>query len=159
MIYFLDTEFNGFGGELMTLALVREDGESLYLKYEISFPVEDWVAQNVVPIIDVGEAPVSVSQEGGARAIESFLRGDDLPQIVTDWPDDVRHFCSAVIVGPGTMVGIPGIRFDVVRVDAYPTTLEDAVQHNALWDARALMHHMTVEALEIAEAWQGVDAI
>src|SRR5689334_943285 len=31
MRYFLDTEYNGTGGELMSLALVPEDGEELYL--------------------------------------------------------------------------------------------------------------------------------
>gem|GEM_PF-4079500 len=31
--YFLDTEFNGFGGALISLALVSEAGPSLYLIY------------------------------------------------------------------------------------------------------------------------------
>lgn len=30
MRYFLDTEFNGFGGGLISLALVREDGLPFY---------------------------------------------------------------------------------------------------------------------------------
>ena len=46
--------------------------------------------------------------------------------------------CELLITGPGKMIALPGIRFEVVRIDAYPTTLRDAVQHNALWDACAL---------------------
>lgn len=38
------------------------------------------------------------------------------------------------------MVAIPHLTFEVIRVDAYPTTLEGAVQHNAWWDAMALRH-------------------
>ena len=41
---------------------------------------------------------------------------------------------------PGEMVDIPRLRFDLVRVDAYPSKLAGAIQHNALWDARALRH-------------------
>ena len=31
MRYFLDTEYNGWGGALLSLALVPDDGEELYL--------------------------------------------------------------------------------------------------------------------------------
>ena len=48
--------------------------------------------------------------------------------------------CGALITGPGEMVAIPRLKFELERVDAYPTTLEGAIQHNALWDARALKH-------------------
>lgn len=142
MIYFLDCEFNGFGGELMSLALVREDGEALYLLYERPADMDPWVAANVWPImrsIPSGYAIRHVAnQESGAYEIANFLAGDPRPYIITDWPDDVRYFCAAVIVGPGQMAPIPSLRFEVVRQDAYPTGLKNAVQHNALWDALAL---------------------
>ena len=44
MRYFLDTEFNGFGGELLSLALVREDGASIYLLYTVPGNIARWVA-------------------------------------------------------------------------------------------------------------------
>jgi hypothetical protein len=37
----------------------------------------------------------------------------------------------------------PSIKFEMHRVDAYPTTLPGAVQHNAYWDAMALRHKLT----------------
>lgn len=141
MIYYLDCEFNGFGGELMSLALVREDGEALYLLYERPANMDPWVAANVWPImrsIPPGYAVHRVDQITGAWAISEFLKRDPRPYIITDWPDDVRYFCAAVIIGPGQMTSIPSLRFEVVRQDAYPTGLKNAVQHNALWDALAL---------------------
>lgn len=145
MRYFLDTEFNGFGGELISLALVREDGASLYLLYELPADVEPWVGENVIPILKStpeGVEQHKVTQQEGAYAIAQFLQDDPVPYIVTDWPDDVRYLCSAVIVGPGRMAPIGRLVFDVVRVDAYPTKLAGAVQHNAWWDAMALRERL-----------------
>jgi hypothetical protein len=145
MRYYLDTEFNEFGGELISLALVREDGKSIYLVYPTLKKYGDWVKENVVPIL--WDIPLPVAQleawkllnnEEGARIIQEFLSGDPQPFIITDWPDDIRYFCQAIITGPGTMINIPGLVFQMFRIDAYPTTLEGAVQHNAWWDAMAL---------------------
>ena len=149
MRYFLDTEFNGFGGELISLALFREDGESLYLVYpEPEAPYDAWVQKNVIPILySIGDGDTVKSKRsahavstirGGTLKIQEFLHGDPNPLIITDWPDDIRYFCQAIITGPKTMINIPQLSFQMVRVDAYPTTLEGAVQHNAWWDAMAL---------------------
>jgi hypothetical protein len=138
MKYFLDTEFNGFGGDLISLALVGEDYRELYISTPCEKPVE-WVAENVMPIIRChGAEPFVIDPTMFGRCIASFLDGDPNPVIVADWPDDIRYFCQALIVGPGQMVNIPGpIGFEIHRVDSYPTTF-GAIQHNALWDARAL---------------------
>lgn len=140
MKYFLDCEFNGYRGELISLALVPEQGnDALYL----AWPYGDftpWVAENVIPIVT---APAAVPHIHRLQAwpgfIEIFLRDDDAPVIIADWPDDIRYFCECLIIGPGEMIKTaPRIFFNVERVDAYPTELPGAVQHNALWDARAL---------------------
>lgn len=142
--YFLDTEFNGYGGSLLSLALIRADGESLYLTYDLPVDValDPWVAAHVTPLLFKVPDHVCVGEVGtlanGAAEIERFLKGDPRPHIVTDWPDDVAYFCKAVITGPGLMVAIPRLVFQIERIDAYPTRLEDAVQHNAWWDAMAL---------------------
>lgn len=143
MNYYLDTEFNGFGGALMSLALVREDGESLYMVFPKPYRPDDWVLANVTPLLhDVPESVwvAEVPTEAAPALIWRFLYGDADPVIHTDWPDDVRYFCQAVIVGPGQMAPIPSLKFQVHRVDAYPTDLPGAVQHNAWWDAMALRH-------------------
>lgn len=144
MYYFLDTEFNGFGGDLISLALVRQDGKSLYVAVECANPVE-WVAQNVIPHIDSGVSADWVLPNEIPHKIAQFLNGDPIPTIITDWPDDIRYFCQAVITGPGEMAAIPQLQFQMYRVNAYPTTLPGAVQHNALWDALALRHLFSKE--------------
>lgn len=139
MRYFLDTEFNEFGGDLISLALVREDGTSIYLVTDCPKP-GPWVAVNVMPILDAGGDPIKVAPNEFGRRIAAFLHGDIDPVIVTDWPDDIRYFCQAIITGPGQMVSLGMLHFVMLRVDAYPTTLPGAVQHNAWWDAMALRH-------------------
>ena len=53
MRYFLDTEFNGFGGVLISVALVPEhaDDEEFYVSLPLPDDVEPWVAQHVVPYL------------------------------------------------------------------------------------------------------------
>ena len=145
MKYFLDTEFNEFGGELISLALVREDGKSIYLVYpEPTAGYGIWVKEHVVPILwsvpssTLNHSFAAPSLKDGAGVIANFLRGDRNPVIVTDWPDDIRYFCQAVITGPGEMVALDNLVFHMLRVNAYPTTIEGAIQHNAWWDAMAL---------------------
>jgi hypothetical protein len=48
MNYFLGTEFNGFGGALISLALVREDGAEFYAATACANP-RSWVKENVIP--------------------------------------------------------------------------------------------------------------
>jgi hypothetical protein len=53
MRYFLDTEFNGFGGELISIALVPEV-QSLapfYEAIECTNPIA-WVKDNVLPVLE-----------------------------------------------------------------------------------------------------------
>lgn len=155
MKYFLDTEFDGLGGDLLSLALVREDGASFYVVTS-TFIKDAWVKANVAPIL-FEPGMLSHDMQGwydnrearGFRYymclgedIAEFLKGDPHPHIIADWPDDIRYLCAALITGPGEMVSIPAISFEVARVDAYPTTLPGAVQHNAWWDAMALRHKL-----------------
>ena len=138
MKYFLDTEFNGMGGDLISLALVADNGRELYLAKPCQNPIP-WVADNVMPVVHcVGASPIMDNPDLMGHAIAMFLQGDPAPSIWVDWPDDIVYFCKALIVGPGTMVNIPSLTFEMRRVDSYPTDLPGAIQHNALWDARAL---------------------
>lgn len=149
MRYYLDTEFNGMGGELISLALVpeHERDSGLYLVSPAAANnaarEAGWVANNVIPIL-YKNVPDAIDTDLFGPDIASYLRGDDAPVIVTDWPDDIKYFCQACITGPGEMIDVPSLTFEMHRVDAYPTTLEGAVQHNAWWDAMALRHLLLV---------------
>jgi hypothetical protein len=139
--YFLDTEFNEFGGDLISLALVSQVGDrELYVATNCDKP-RAWVKENVLPIVNCkGAISILINPDQFGRAIRLFLEDEKLPTIIADWPDDISYFCKALITAPGEMVAIPRLQFQMIRVDAYPTDLPGAIQHNALWDARALRH-------------------
>lgn len=147
MKYYLDCEFDGYGGRLISMALVADDGGYMYwADADLSWISDEWVKQNVVPIValpDAGFQPQTY--QSISAAIESFFPAFSEhanAHIIADWPDDVKYFCQAMITGPGQRINTPPLTFEVVRHDAYPSTLEGAVQHNALWDALALRHLM-----------------
>jgi hypothetical protein len=145
MNYFLDCEFDGFGGDLLSLSLVRQDGRALYIVLgRVNEPCTEWVAQNVIPLMKQVPDDLTIwthdDPADAARTIQAFLLGDERPHIIADWPDDIAYFCKALMTGPGEMVSMRHMTFEMLRVLAYPTDLEGAVQHNAYWDAMALRH-------------------
>jgi len=141
--YFLDTEFNGFCGALISLALAREDGASVYYVFELVEPADPWVAQNVLPTLWACPVePRAWTRREAAEDLAAFLAGDPAPVVTADWPEDVAHLCGLIVVGPGRMVPIANLNFSIVRLEAYPSSLVGAVQHNAWWDAMALRRRM-----------------
>jgi hypothetical protein len=155
--YYLDCEFNGMGGELLSLALVREDKRALYIVNDRPADEFDpWVRDNVVPLLY--DTPSKADRlactiPNMAGHIQEFLRGDTDVTIITDWPDDIKYFCELIITGPGKMINVrPSIKFEMHHIDAYPTTLPDAIQHNAYWDAMALRHKLTGEPSQLSPA-------
>lgn len=144
MLYFLDCEFNGFGGELISLALSGEAGELYLARTEAELNAlegHDWIAEHVLPFLSLADArPEVMPLEKFGRAIQAFLAGDKAPEIIADWPEDLMHLMQCLIIAPGQMVRIPDLSLRLMSASAYPTDMEEAVQHNALWDARALRH-------------------
>ena len=145
MRYFLDTEYNGWGGALLSLALVPDDGEELYLTLDWSDPLEEWVERNVVPYLDmVPQSLVSprLKWDDAARAVAHYLAGDGDPLIVADWPEDIALFNSLLVTGPGVMVEVPRLRFQLMPLAGFSTAANSKVPHNALHDARSLRDHI-----------------
>lgn len=153
--YFLDIEFSRFeNGELLSLALVRDGDHPLYLvqpKERIDFlramgQLDPWVDENVIPILfDLPPEvqPAVWSLKKWPQIISDYLymmRGDEVPQIICDWPSDLRDLCNLFITGPGEAVPMSHqTHFTILRhLDVFPTSLKGAVQHNAVWDAMAL---------------------
>ena len=142
MRYFLDTEFNGFGGELISVGLVPEHGDQeFYAVLKLPEVLHPWVARHVVPYL--GAAPpcmggTELSRLDAALELMHFLAGDDDPWIVADWPDDIAYFCALLITGPGDMVPIGSLKFEFVSSPGFSTAAISKVPHNALHDARAL---------------------
>jgi hypothetical protein len=145
MRHFLDTEYNGWGGALLSLALVSEDGDELYLTLDWAGTLEPWVERHVIPYLDtVPEALISprLSRHDAARAVAHFLAGDAEPVIVADWPEDIALLSALLVTGPGVMVEVPPITFRFVELTGFSTAANSKVPHNALHDARALRDHL-----------------
>jgi hypothetical protein len=143
--YFLDTEYNGWGGALLSLALVPDDGEELYLTLAWDCALEEWVERNVVPYLDsVPEYLVSprLSRLDAARTLSHYLAGDPEPLIVADWPEDIAQLSMLLLTGPGTMVEVPPLAFRFVELSGFSTAANSKVPHHALHDARALRDHV-----------------
>ncbi len=156
--YFLDTEYNGWGGALLSLALVPEDGgQEFYVTLDWSGSVQPWVEQNVVPYLDtVPETLISprLTPEDAARELSGWLRreheaqilsscGDPIQlEIVADWPEDISQICSLLTIGPGLTVDVPSLTFRLLLLSGFSTAANSKVPHNALHDARALRDHV-----------------
>ena len=145
MRYFLDTEFNGFGGALLSLALVPEDGGEFYATLACDDPLHPWVERNVMPYMDtvpVGLISERLSRGDAAIALSHYLAIDPQPLILADWPEDIAQFCNLLMTGPGEMVPVPRTTFQLVPLAGFSTAANSAVPHNALHDARALREHI-----------------
>lgn len=135
MRYFLDTEFNGFGGDLIALALVPEDAAlpPFYAALECPRPTL-WVAEHILPVLDV--APVS--REAMGHALAAYLRNDPEPLLFADWPEDIAHAAMMLVAGPGRRYPIDRIRFELCDAFGFDAAALSQVPHNALSDAAAL---------------------
>ena len=130
---FLDTEFNGFGGKLISMALVPDDPilPEFYKELEMNDQLEPWVRDNVVPHLIM--VPASFSKFQIELADYLWKMGE--VTIIADWPDDIRYFCESLITGPGMMLSfINNLKFEL----DFGIEYESLVPHNALHDARAI---------------------
>ena len=139
--FYIDCEFDGHNGPLLSIAIVGEDGRSIHIEADVKAS-DPWVVANVVPLMDQHDAAdctrVRPNDVGGM--IRWFL-GDCNPTIIADSPVDIGRFCQALSTaddGAWASVNYPLMTFEVHNIDCYPTDLPGAVQHNAWWDAMAL---------------------
>ena len=145
MRYFLDTEFNGFGGALLSLALVPDDGEEFYVTLDCPDLPHPWVERHVLPYLDTvpfALAGPRLSPAEAAERLGAYLGIDPAPELVADWPDDIAHFCRLLMTAPGKAVPMPHLTFRLLSLPGFSTAANSAVPHNALHDARALREHV-----------------
>lgn len=142
MIYATDTEFNGFGGELISLALVPLHGEHEPLYIVLDFDetaIHPWVAEHVIP--HLGDQP-RVSRETAARMVAAYLNRSAKPVVVADWPEDLSQLLMLSVIGPGKMVRMPDVTYQYVRLEGFDAAVDSKTPHNALEDAIALRDHL-----------------
>ena len=133
---YIDCEFNGFGGELISMALVGDDGREWYAVLPEPRIWDAWCFEHVLPMLDK-EAPTirAISREEFRVSLRCFLDQYQNPIIVADWYVDLVHFFSA-FAGRDHSESMPvNCRAELVLdlPDLQPT-----FPHNALSDARAI---------------------
>jgi hypothetical protein len=145
MRYFVDCEFNGFGGPLISLAAVPEAPDAPVF-YAATYCVDpqDWVAEQVLPVLDI--EPLSIEAMAGAFA--DFLEADPDPLLVADWPEDIAHAAQLLAQGTRRLREGP-VRFELMAVSNFSTDVLSAMPHNAREDARALRQFVLAR-----EAWE-----
>jgi hypothetical protein len=142
MRFYLDTEFNGHGGELISMALVSElihagwaIGRSIewYGARRIKSPIVPWVAENVMPVLSTRQ----LSPEEFRGEFLMFISCYENCEIICDWHTDAEHFCT-MLAGRdyGSSLDFPCM----IRILRTPpgAPAPAAIPHNALQDARAL---------------------
>ena len=139
MLFFLDTEFNGWGGELISIALVPEDDNEPHFYEEITINhfFRPWVQANVVPHLDEDS---SVDRVIAAHRMSTYLCGYRQVTIVADWPEDFKHFCNLIVYGPGACYPMPRLSMKLAQPQDLRTDdkILSEIPHHALYDAIAL---------------------
>ena len=130
MTVFVDTEFNGFDGPMISFALVSDRGGELYGVRRLPDRLNPWVKANVVPVLNQASEPDEVLR----RKLAVFLEDHKGETLVADWPLDFSHLLGFMC--PGDRKYGPG---DLMMRLVPQQELPSLVPHNALSDARALM--------------------
>ncbi len=80
-IIFVDTEFSTldpYKGEILSIGIVKNTGEELYLELEYDGEVSDWVKENIMPTLKQPK----VSREKAKKLITDFV-GSDNPFMIS----------------------------------------------------------------------------
>lgn len=148
--FYVDCEFDGHGGPLLSIAIIREDDAGLYLIVE-NTAKDPWVIENVLPkLMDYPTgAMISFCPENKVSEwLLSFLQEDADPIFHVDAIPDVTYLTKALSTsyqGEYCPNRFDNIAFLVSDVESYPTDIEGAVQHNAYYDAMTLKRKLTAK--------------
>jgi hypothetical protein len=146
MRYFLDTEYNGMGGQLLSIGLVPEHGDQeFYAVLEVTEPIHEWVERHVMPYlrsVPPGLDATPMSRAEAAHELEHYLGADPDPLVVADWPEDLAQLCNLIVTGPAEIIDLQRLRLEFHRTPGFSTARNSRVPHNALHDARALREHL-----------------
>ena len=147
---YLDTEFDGHGGGLISLALAAEDGNHWYgIHPDIDQPnANPWVKEHVLPFLRAMPETAGGFVDGPEyRAfLKEYLLNYAGATIWADWPDDFAHLMR-LMSGPSYAESfmVPCTMQMIVTPEGEP---KPEIPHNALSDAIALMEwHQSTDPL------------
>lgn len=133
-LIYLDTEFNGHNGELISMAMATTDGWRFYDAVRPCQPFTPWVEANVIPKLGIEFS----SEEDFRENFLGFLANFRNPIIVCDYAADIQHFCAELCGEEYDSTS--DYPFSVVVVRTPSGGIGDNPNpHNALADAETLM--------------------
>ncbi len=135
----MDCEFNGSGGQLLSIALVRQDGDSMYCVLPVHEYLLPWVVDNVIPALGYGPE----SWESCREELRSFLAKDPgAVTFITDWPEDILHLMRLLVTQPLQCMPPAAFRCLVLELPGFIASEASNVPHNAVCDALALHEYV-----------------
>lgn len=137
---YLDVEFNGHAGALLSLAIADPGGVHWYgvLEQPVAFPFNDWVRDNVVPVLHKMGSRLFDTREALRQDLIGYLRWRQGSTIVADSSIDIRHLMS-LFEGDTYAESWQDARFKLDLIVTPTGEPKPAIPHNALSDAVALM--------------------
>lgn len=130
MKIFIDCEFNGGNGALISMGLVDENGREFYEVLDCENPVP-WVAENVMPIL--GKKPIPLLEL--QNRLWLYLSYYDKVHLIADHPADLGYFFNTVILdNMGKWLTLPPTSAELRPEIEYTSR----IPHNALEDAKAI---------------------
>jgi len=132
VIGFIDCEFNGGHGELISMAIVSQDGQRVFYEVvEHKQPTVPWVVDNVMPILDKPPVAMSVFKERLKKFLDAFPK----LTLIADHAADLFYFTQTIVGAEGWMMVDYPLE---LRVDPEISAKKSTRKHNALEDAKAL---------------------
>lgn len=140
MKLYLDTEFNGHGGALISMAFAPTEGAGWYgVIHEDGVWLEEhyhpWVWENVIPELFAIKPTVFGSRAVVRASLREYLVARQGCIIYADWPADFSHLMD-MLVGPSHDKAFV---FDIGMQLLKDSSPQPDFPHNAMSDAIALM--------------------
>jgi hypothetical protein len=135
MRYFVDAEFNGFGGELVSLAAVPETNERPHFYEAVGCQRPSlWVRINLIPVLQT--RPRSWGEV--AHLFASYLEADPEPVIVSDCAESLAHAALLLTDRAGGRLMGARVRFELLPQSDFSAQAVSETPNNAYRDAIAL---------------------
>lgn len=129
---FLDVEFNGTHGELVSAALVSAQGDRWYEVLDTSnMELVPWVQENVIPVL--AKDPISI--EAFEASLDEFLSQFGFVEFIYNAHADKRYL-------DGILDGLPRVPLHKCTRDGHLSASNSAIPHNALHDALAIVAYV-----------------
>lgn len=147
---FLDCEFDGFGGSLISMAMISSSGNEFYEVVE--YPIHpalgmpnDWVKENVIP--KLGKEPISGTEF--REKLHGFLLQHPGQIIVADSPADFKYLLGQLEWMDKDKYQYLNLEVKMQFTPSGKYTPENP--HNALSDAKALREWYKKNILNLSD--------